>query len=845
MARKQENPGTPVSQRKEIVPDSLPRLFLVLGKGALQTIPKQGLWLLIKSAGIFLFIMWLNFYVVAVRNAGYGSGPVLDTQQKPWIWLFNVGSNKVAFSLLSFLVPYVLTSLWHQIRSLGVKPFFRNLFQFFHWTGYCAAESGRKGFSALLFAMAAVMPLGLFAQNAGLFVTIAVGQFFGYISQNRNLTYLFSRAGWLDFQRLFQRKKTMRDLNPGIGGFLSLGLLLGAVVLLLIPTTALKVLSIILFIVFVTLGVLLVRTSLAPKAVAVFLAFIGVNLVWFRLFGRVFADDAGFDELGNNIGNYVRDPGGQMVIKNGVQPGILGTLGSLIGSLVGTAVDAGAYVGGKVVDGAKYVGGKVVDGAKYVKDKVVGGVGYVAEKTSDAINATIGEGIKKIVGPEVWEGMWENIEKEVTEAEEQIATGWEKTKEVVGNVYEQAKKDVSDFAEDVWNNPGVYVETIFNGTINTIKETAELGWEVVTNPQIIVDTIAGTTGDIISGAQKIGSAVVKGIYTTITDPKKAWEFVKDFVGYENLKNAFDPNRGLIDRISQYGLGIIKLGGAITTGGALVKAGGKIAQTGVTQTIKNLGDDIAKIVGKGNTSGPRVPKFITNGPADTAHLNKAQLNKFQQLLKKHGIDDGTIRMGGSKDIMQKMSRGEVLPKGHDLLNKTTNALDEAFLGGPKNGQGLASHFKPTLPSADDMAKMDKKTLEKVWERYLQRTDEYMTQNANIRNLVSQKKITVDPNGIIRDFKTGKPFGSDWDIFNLTKNGQQIPKAVHDKFIDECIKSGLPVRHGSLADWANLSDFNKEAYGKMIRDAMKNGVISVGPEGAPQQKILQEFIKAAAS
>jgi hypothetical protein len=570
----------------------------------------------------------------------------------------------------------------------------------------------------------------------------------------------------------------------------------------------------------------------------------------------VFADDAGFAELGGKASNYIRDPGGQMVIKSGVQPGILGTLGGLLGSVLGTAVDAGAYLGGKLVDGAKYVGGKVVDGVSYVGGKVVDGVSYVGGKVvdgvsyvggkaSDAINATVGEAMRQVMGPDVWDGMWENIAEEVDEAGDQIDAVWEKTKEVAEQVYEQTKKDLTEFAEDVWNNPGVYVETVINGTLGTIKETMELGWELATNPQIVIDTIAGTTGDIISGAQKIGSAIVKGVWTTITDPKKAWEFAKDFVGYENFKNAFDPKRGLIDRLSQYGLGVVKLYGAITTTRAVVQIGGKVAQTGVTQSIKNLGDDVAKFFGKGKPRlpDPRMPTFTTRGIADTSHMNPAQLRKFQKLVKEFGIDEATIRMGGSKQIMQRMVRGEVLPKPHDIMNKTVNAIDEAFLGAPKNSRGLASHFKPTLPSADDMAKMDPKTLDSVWKRYLQRYDEFRVQNARITKLVDDGVIELTPDGLIRDAATKKPFGSDWDLFNLTKDGKQLPKSVHDAFIRRCREAGLPIEHGTLADWANLSDFNKEAYGKMIRSAMDEGVIAVGPDGVPLDKVLNEFIRSA--
>jgi len=878
MAGKAVSSSPPSEKKPEMNPDSIPKVVWLIGKSFVTSIPKQIIWIALKSIAIFLFIMWLNFYVIGVRNAGYGGGPVIEMQQKPWVWLFNVGANKAAFSMLSFLAPLILTSLWAQIRSLGIGKFFKNLFHVFHWTGYCAVNAGRHTLPVLLFSMAALMPIGFLTQNTGLFITIAVGQFFGYIAQNRNLVFLFSRAGWMDFQRMFRGKQPIADLNPGIGGLISLGLFLGAIFLVLLPPQFLRIASILLFLLFTGLGVFSKIGKPAPKAVAGLLLFIGLNLLWFRLFGRVFADDAGYDELGNNMGNYIRDPGGQMVIKEGVQPGLLGVLGSWIGSAVGSVADAGLYVGGKVVDGAKYVGGKVVDGAqyvggkvvdgaKYVGGKVVDGVKYVGETVVDVTTGTVGV-IKDLNNPEIWGGMWEGIEKDVTEAEGQIADAWETTKDIADKVKDAiatAGADAADAVEaaikDVWNNPGVYVETLINGTLDTLKETLNLGHEILTNPQIIVDTLTGTVkdlvgigGKVVSVAGTVISTVASGIWTTITDPQKAWDFIKNSAGYENFVNSLDPNRGLLSRIGQSLTGSVKLAMTVFGVKTIVAAGSKIATTGVTQTIKTMGDDVAGLLGKGKTTGglPPAPKFGVKGIADTSHMNPAQLKKFQELVKKFGIDEATIRFGGSKRIMQQMTNGHVLPKGHDIMNKTMNGVDK-LLGGPKNANGLAAHFKPTLPSLEDMRKMKPDNLQKVWNRYLQRLDEFNAQKGSIEklskplydkagNLVRGPKITVDPNGIIRDAATGKPFGSDWDLGHLLKNGKQIPRTLQNAFIDQCKKAGLPVEHGSLADWVNMNDFQKEAYGKMIRGMMKEGVISVGPDGAPTHKILQEFVTA---
>lgn len=879
MANTPKTPTGQLEQKKELSPDSIPKVIWLLAKSIVSSIPRQFVWILLKSAGFFLLIMWINFYVIGVRNAGYGGGPVVDYQQKPWVWLFNVGGNKPAFSMLAFMIPLLLTSLWAQIKSLGFKKFFSNLFHLFNWTGYCASNAGKQSLPTLLFAMAAMMPFGFFFQNTGLYITFAVSQFFGYIAQNRNLVFVFSRAGWMDFQRIFRGRKPLADLNPGIGGFLSLGLLLGAVFLCLIPLGLLKVISILLFLLFIGLGIFTKIGKVPPKAIAGILLFVGVNLLWYRLSGRVYADDAGYDELGNNFGNYIKDPGGQMVIKSGVQPGVLGVLGSWFGSAIGTVADGALYVGGKAVDGAKYVGGKVVDGVKYVGGKAVDGVKFVGNTVVDGVTyvgQTVVDGVTYVGNTaveiyndpnkfadytkDVITGTWENIKSDVNQAGETIGNAWEATKDLTGKAADaivdagsSAIDSIVDGVTDVWNNPGVYIDTLINGTVDTIKDTASLGYEVLTNPQIIVDTIAGTGADLVNIGDKVLTvggniigAVVDGVWTTITDPKKAWEFIKDAVGYENFKNVIDPNLGLLDRLGQLGIGMFKFGTTVTGVQAIYGAGAKIAATGVTQTIKNFGDDVLGVFIKGQGTGiaPSVPKFTAAGIADTSHLNPTQLKNFQQLVKEFGFDEATIRMGGNKAIAQKIASGEVLAKPHAIMNKTMNAFDE-LLGGPKNSQGLAAHFQPTLPSTADMQKMNPADLEKLWNRYLQRFTEFKKEKDKIEAMVG-KTIKVTPEGLITDM-TGKPYGSDWDLGHLIKNGAQASSAETKAFVDACKKLGIPVEHGSVGDWPNMSDFQKEAYGNMLRKMMNvkggEGVISVGPQGPALKKFLDAFIKAA--
>ena len=319
----------PSAKQPVAPPETIFQLLKMMVVGFVKNIPKVGLWYLVKSLAVFLGIMFVNYYVIAVKNEGFGGNPEPGTV---WYYLFNLGANKAAFNILVVVASFLLTSIISQIRARGFKKFFSDLIHVFHWTGYCAVKAGKWSLPSLLFSAGLISLVGLIANNRVLFVTLAIGQFFAFIAQNRNLTYTATRVCWNDFQRAFRGKRPRTPVNEGVVGFLPLGFLLGVMFLFLLPFQFVKVGSVLLAVVFVGLGIFLSMGRTTPRAVASILLFVGVNLLWFRLFGRTFADDGGRGEVGGSFGNYMRDPGGQAVIKNGVQPGLLGALGGLLGS---------------------------------------------------------------------------------------------------------------------------------------------------------------------------------------------------------------------------------------------------------------------------------------------------------------------------------------------------------------------------------------------------------------------------------------------------------------------------------------------------------------------------------
>lgn len=207
-----------------------------------------------------------------------------------------------------------------------------------------------------------------------------------------------------------------------------------------------------------------------------------------------------------------------------------------------------------------------------------------------------------------------DLEKEMADA---AAAGSYSSASVINqtlkNIYDefvQTGKTIKDSAssaadaatqagKEVWKDPQILVNT-FTGTIKDIYNGAQSAGQYVSdgvtqaakdiykNPEILVGTLTGSAETVKTTAEKVG----KEIISTVTDPKKAWDFVSDNTGLKNFSNALDPNRTLIDRLTQVGAGTLKLGGTILTAGELTTA----AKSGAGK----LGGYLDDVLGAGGT-----------------------------------------------------------------------------------------------------------------------------------------------------------------------------------------------------------------------------------------------------
>ncbi len=794
----------------EQTPDSLIKLVWMLIKGLVKSIPKNLPLVLLRSALIFFGVMLFNYWIIAVKNQGYGSGPMSDPKN-PLYGFFNVGSNKAAFSLLAFLAGTFLSLLIGQIRTNGFKGFFRNLFHTFNWTGYCISTAGYRTLPTLLFTAATMMLFGIFTQNTPLFITIAFGSFFGYISQNRNLTFLFARCGWFDFQRVFKGKQPLQEVNPGVAGLLSLGAFLGAIFLIIMPVAQLRLFSIILMVVFLTLGILLVSKKVRPEVVAGILFFTFIQLLFFRLFGRIWADDGGEDEIGGNIITYINDPAGSMVVKSGVMPGVLGVVGSLIGSgaswiwgaagqvvsgvavvvkgVAGAAVDATIYVGGAVVSGVKTVGGAVVDGAKYVGGAIV--------DTAKEIPGVVEDMFK----PEVMKNFVKNVVNDFKQA---------------GQGIKEFGKEVISVAKDLVN-PEIMSKTIADSWTD-LKGGIEDIWN---HPEIITDTLKGSW----ETTKEVGTGIAKGIWKTITDPKEAWKAVKESIGATDFSHAMDPNKSLLQRIGHVGAGTLKLGATLATLGQakvalgaaknLIFGGGKAAGAKGAGALANAGKNFPRA----NPNKLPVKYGAQYKPSGKVPTTSGMTNKskkaFQAVADEMGLQ--THVRPTSQYAKGWLENGKAIPKPMPVKMKSLDTID-SLIGGPQNKEGLVGMFRPQRPPKNVMKNLSKDLQDKINKRFIERANEYKKYKNNIPSTCEWK------NGLIIDKKTNLPYASDNDVLGFSNfDGTPVPDAVNKQAIKKLQKYGAEVEHNHHLDTSWKTKGGTERKGKLniINDAKEGG------------------------
>jgi len=519
-------------------PLSMIGLVIMIITGFVKSIPKLWKSILIRTLISFLVVMTFNFYTIAIKNEGFGgAGYTFGTF---WGDMSNLKGNNVAFTTICFVLTYVLTMIVSQIQAKGFKVFLSDVIHVFPWIMTSLTVPGKKVPSIMLITMGFSMIIGILTKNEMLLITLMLTFFFELVAKEKGLVGAVSMAVWNDFHRIAKRKvQPIPPLNPLYVGTITLSLLFAVIILYIIPMDKKSFISTLLMIVFIGIGLLLSWNIISKSTAKNIIVFVLINLVYYRVFGYIFADDGGWHEGGGNPKDYLNSAGAKEVIGSGVTPAVGSIIGGWLGSAVSTATGALKWTWGFTKAVAEDVGYVVKETAIGIKDLAV-----------DAV--TGGQLIK------------ETLNGSYTEVKDLLNSGYELGKDGIDWIDKNVTiENIKQLGEDAIKLAGDGIDAIkaegeefINDPEKYIGDKIESGIEFVEN--------AGTlAGELSVKAEKL----IEDMLEAGEDPRKVWDMVKKILPTDSINGMIDPKSPLALRLVNAGFAIIDAGQLIFTGGA--------------------------------------------------------------------------------------------------------------------------------------------------------------------------------------------------------------------------------------------------------------------------------------
>ncbi|MDO8690320.1 MAG: prolipoprotein diacylglyceryl transferase [Dehalococcoidia bacterium] len=401
--------------------------------------------------------------------------------------------------------------------------------------------------------------------------------------------------------------------------------------------------------------------------------------------------------------------------------------------------------------------------------------------------------------------------------------------------------------------------TVKEGVVSVTKDLTQAAKDIKQDPGLILETLKGSTQTVKDGVVTAGNlaknawdaatlenmkAVGKGILDTVTDPKKMWDFVKSASGYDNFTNAMDPNRSLVERVGQVGLGVVNLWGSLTAAeaaGNLIKSGGsalikrEAEATAISSAEKATAESAVSKAGlKEGVNSDQIfarrggKSLVSAGSdvvADTQGIPKSQLDKMQQIAKESGYEIGVRPPASEAGAM--LESGSAVPKPPTIHNKSIGELDH-FLGAPEGSDGMVGHFRPEMPPQGTIPQgMEKQ----VKDRFNERMTEYIKNDQYIRDMESKGYKVID--GVVHDVSSGvpKPVVSDVDLAGIFKDGKPVPEDQARWIVQRIRKECPGVTHPDINSWYATGKENANIMTGTLGKHVEGGVAitTIGPNG----------------
>jgi len=309
---------------------------------------------LIIMVAVFVVIFAVNLYLVVFVNDGF-----VIFRERWYTPIMAVEGTKLTVSIFWIMVVILCQALFFRIKSFGLLRFFKDLVGAPSWFYQCVSAAGDSWALPLLLWCSVALLLSLFISNPFIILVLALMAFFSFNAQLKGgVFYVFYLAN-IDW--IFTFKKKAQYLNVAFIFIGLSGVFAGLLISYFLPFKPYS--AIIMGIAFLVLMFLLKYKRISVGTAGVLVGFMLLNIILFRTAG-VLAHDGGFQEGGGNIPDWLASDGAGTAATQGTEAGLLGSLASLLGSLLQSGGlsylqgRTGLPVSGGVVDLVR-VGGEV------------------------------------------------------------------------------------------------------------------------------------------------------------------------------------------------------------------------------------------------------------------------------------------------------------------------------------------------------------------------------------------------------------------------------------------------------------------------------------------------------
>ncbi len=303
-------------------PESLLQLFLMMGKGFIKGIPTLLKKSIVKLAIIFAVIVVLNTYLLVVKNEGFA-----PTMGNKWLDITALQGNVGWATTFWTFAMFFATTVFARIKEDGFSKFISDLTGVPAFFSEKKKQSGKNGTVVLLFAIMGVLLVTTIVPGKRALLLYTLIAFLSFSKKEESFLMVFFTLLISDVKKLLGLKKKSQQSSIYMMTF---SVWVAFLIAYIVKT---NLYIIIIAVVLGGLGFYLKTQSRAAKTMIFLFMLAGANVVYFRLTGRILADDGGWQEAGGTLGGWIQSQGAGTAVGMGIPPAGGGLLGAAAGAI--------------------------------------------------------------------------------------------------------------------------------------------------------------------------------------------------------------------------------------------------------------------------------------------------------------------------------------------------------------------------------------------------------------------------------------------------------------------------------------------------------------------------------